>query len=190
MSWGSCTSWPVHCCKPTMPRADGEPRQWRDTGRQASSGPCVSPPSNPPSLRPALGVPGRRTRRPARGMRSGTLSARAPRTHTHTPTPNARGARGASVRQSMAWSLTRAPRPLLQEAIDAARANPFRAFVGSVASGAGAGAIVSTDAHAAGTRRNTLFVRARHARVRGQPTHTNVRLGAHARACVCVCMCV
>eukprot|EP00802_Teleaulax_amphioxeia_P027708 Tamp_29140.p2 GENE.Tamp_29140~~Tamp_29140.p2 ORF type:complete len:172 (-),score=18.95 Tamp_29140:268-741(-) len=45
-----------------MPRADGEPRQWRDTGRQ--------------------------------------------------------------------------------EAIDAARANPFRAFVGSVASGAGAGAIV------------------------------------------------
>lgn len=30
-----------------------------------------------------------------------------------------------------------------QEAIDAARANPFRAFVGSIASGAGAGAIVS-----------------------------------------------
>jgi hypothetical protein len=30
-----------------------------------------------------------------------------------------------------------------QEAIDAARANPFRAFVGSIASGAGAGIIVS-----------------------------------------------
>lgn len=33
--------------------------------------------------------------------------------------------------------------PLPQDAIDAARANPFRAFVGSIASGAGAGAIVS-----------------------------------------------
>jgi len=30
-----------------------------------------------------------------------------------------------------------------QEAIDKARANPFRAFIGSIASGAGAGIIVS-----------------------------------------------
>ncbi len=95
--------------------------------------------------------------------------------------------------QSKAWSLTPPPPPpppLVQEAIDAARANPFRAFVGSVASGAGAGAIVSRNAHAAGTRRNTLFVRVRHASVHDQLTHSNSRLGARASICVCVCVCV
>ena len=126
----------------------------------------------PSSLSSALARPPFPSRS-AGAMRAGTAARRA---HTHAHAVDAHDMGETSVVRDLlrAHGLGASPHSL-QEAIDAARANPFRGFVGSIASGAGAGAIVSTGAraHACACAPRMPLMRACHAGTRSTHGCTN-----------------